>query len=790
MRGWFVVLGVAVVAGILAAAAVLLYRPGPRAESILAAYEEGRRYGGLTVEYPLDRTVFPPELPAPTFRWRDEDRACDTWLVTITFSPKDQEDRVSSLTEAAEWTPSDEVWETIKRRSREQPAKVTILGVDEAAPAEIRSAASISISTSKDEVGAPIFYREVNLPFVEAVKDPSRIRWRFGPISSKERPPVVLEKLPVCGNCHSFSRDGATMGMDVDYANNKASYIVEPVAADMVLDKKKIITWSDYKREDQEPTFGLLSQVSPDGKYVVSTVKDRSVFVPRPDMAFSQLFFPIKGILVVYARQTKVYRALPGADDPRFVQSNPNWSPDGKYLVFARSKMHALRILGDKKSALLSPKECREFLEGGKTFLYDLYRIPFNEGRGGNAEPLAGASNNGMSNYFARYSPDGKWIVFCKAKTFMLLQPDSELWIIPAAGGDARRLECNTARMNSWHSWSPNGRWLVFSSKANTAYTQLFLTHIDAQGQSTPAVLLARFTSPDRAANIPEFVNLKPDAIHQIREDFLDDYSFTRSGDAFAKQNDVEAAIQAYRQAIALDPNSAGAHAGLGACLMEKKLLDEAKAHLEKAIALVPADLKSHNNLGALLVRQGKLPEAIVEYRAALGINPSVGKVHLNLGNTLWRVGQQDQARAEYAEAVRLDPDDTAARYQLACAAVDLGQPQEAVGHFQALLAREPDSVPALSGLASLRATSKYYALRNGEEAVGLAEKACRLARYRNPVALGVLAAAFAEAGRFPDAVRTAEQAAQMARDAGNQRVATELGEDLELYKQGRPLRE
>ena len=65
----------------------------------------------------------------------------------------------------------------------------------------------------------------------------------------------------------------------------------------------------------------------------------------------------------------------------------------------------------------------------------------------------------------------------------MLLQPDSELYIMPAAGGEARRLECNTARMNSWHSWSPNGKWLVFSSKANSPYTQLFLTHIDEQGQ-------------------------------------------------------------------------------------------------------------------------------------------------------------------------------------------------------------------------------------------------------------------------------------------------------------------
>jgi Tol biopolymer transport system component len=103
----------------------------------------------------------------------------------------------------------------------------------------------------------------------------------------------------------------------------------------------------------------------------------------------------------------------------------------------------------------------------------------------------------------------------------MLLQPDSELFIIPAGGGTARRLRCNTRRMNSWHSWSPNGKWLVFSSKAWSDYTQLCLTHIDENGDSSPPVLLAHLTAPDRAANIPEFVNTSPTAIVQIREQFV-----------------------------------------------------------------------------------------------------------------------------------------------------------------------------------------------------------------------------------------------------------------------------
>ena len=100
--------------------------------------------------------------------------------------------------------------------------------------------------------------------------------------------------------------------------------------------------------------------------------------------------------------------------------------------------------------------------------------------------------------------------------SFMFLQPDSELHIIPAEGGESRRMRCNTARMNSWHSWSPNSRWLVFTSKAHSPFTQLFLTHIDHMGRSSPPVILTHMSAPDWAANIPEFVNTDSDAIKDI----------------------------------------------------------------------------------------------------------------------------------------------------------------------------------------------------------------------------------------------------------------------------------
>ena len=511
------------VGGVLAAAALIamailygtLQPDTRRIEAILAAYQEQGVYADIALEYPLDGTLFPPEMVPPVFRWKDGTPAVRRWLVRITFA--DGGPVLHALVRRPQWTPRPQEWESLKQRSLEQDAHVVILGVGRGGPGKVLSRAAMVFRTSKDPVGAPLFYREVILPFAEADEHPSRIRWRFGPIDSL--PPIVLEHVSVCANCHSFSRDGTILGMDADYAKNKGAYVIAQVQEQMTLTPSDIISWNDFDKG--EGAFGLLSQVSPDGRYVISTVKDMAVFISRPPLAFSQLFYPVKGILCVYDRQSRKFHALPGADDPNLIQSNPMWSPDGNDIVFARAQVPDLSRTRGMGMRPLTRYDSEMLAEQGGPLRFDLYRIPFHGGEGGTPQPLEGASHNGMSNYFARYSPDGRWIIFCKAKSYMLLQPDSELYIVPAEGGEARRLRCNTSRMNSWHSWSPNGKWLVFSSKAWSDYTQLCLTHIDENGDSTPPVLLAHLTAPDRAANIPEFVNASPKAIVNIREQFV-----------------------------------------------------------------------------------------------------------------------------------------------------------------------------------------------------------------------------------------------------------------------------
>ncbi len=539
------------------------------------------------------------------------------------------------------------------------------------------SAGHVSINTSTDEIGAPLFYREVNLPFIDAVKDPRKIRWRFGAITKKSAPPVVLENLPVCGNCHSFSADGKTLGMDVDYANDKGSYAIVPVDRETVLDTSKIITWNDYRKQDNEQTFGLLSQVSPDGNWVVSTVKDLSVFVPKPDLAFSQLFFPVKGILAVYNRRTRSFYELPGANDRRFVNSNGVWAPDGKNLLFIRSRVYDLKVTG--KQVLLSEDLCAEFLKKGKTFLYDIYRVPFNNGKGGTALPLIGASENGMSNYFPRFSPDGKWIVFCKAKSYSLLQPDSRLYIIPAAGGTPRLMNCNRSCMNSWHSFSPNGKCLIFSSKAFSIYTQLFLTHIDGSGMDTPPVLLDQLSSPDRAANIPEFVNAKEDAILHVSERFVNDLSYIRAAQDYANAYALDSTVvNLFKKALSINPNNAEAHYNLGTLLAMSGVVNEAAGHFNDAIRLDSNLLNAYCNLASLFSNVGRIDDALVIYEKVLSkkrssaFNQLQGKrttarktedsqsflyAHKNCALIYTKKGYYDLAIREYSRALQAQPE-------------------------------------------------------------------------------------------------------------------------------------
>jgi tetratricopeptide (TPR) repeat protein len=326
----------------------------------------------------------------------------------------------------------------------------------------------------------------------------------------------------------------------------------------------------------------------------------------------------------------------------------------------------------------------------------------------------------------------------------MLLMPDSELYIIPAEGGEARRLRANTRLMNSWHSFSSNGRWLVFSSKANTPYTQLFLTHIDEEGRSTPPVVLERFTGADRAANIPEFVPLPADSIAKIEERFLDAYSFLRAGMANERTGNHPGAVRAYQRGLAVAPGNVELLNALGFALFQQGKSQEAIAALEKAIAADPKHAKAHNNLALAAVDLGELELAEAHYRESLALEPQAA-IYNDLGFVLERQGLSEEAVEMYRKSLELDPELAPAHYNLAASLARSGELPAAERHFRAALEKKPNA-QALTGLGFV-----LWQQGRVDEAIASLHDAIE-ADPKHPAAYDQLGTILVEQGRLEEA--------------------------------------
>ena len=271
----------------------------------------------------------------------------------------------------------------------------------------------------------------------------------------------------------------------------------------------------------------------------------------------------------------------------------------------------------------------------------------------------------------------------------------------------------------------------------------------------------------------------------RLNPDFGDGhYSF---GTVLARLGRLEDAAAHLEEAVRIDPDRVEAHNNLGGVLLSLGRLATAAAHYRWAVRLDPDDVAARRNLGVVLRSMGQLDEAISTYRQALERRPDDLDTHNALGVALAERGDPSAAIDQFLLVLESRPDDPNAHYNVAVALAAERRPVDAVSHFRRALEPRPGWSAALGGLAWLLATHPDSGVRDPVEAVRLAERAIELTGRQEVQPLDALAAAYAAAGRFGEAVNTARAALDRALALEQAGAAADIRERLQLYLRNRP---
>jgi protein O-mannosyl-transferase len=238
-----------------------------------------------------------------------------------------------------------------------------------------------------------------------------------------------------------------------------------------------------------------------------------------------------------------------------------------------------------------------------------------------------------------------------------------------------------------------------------------------------------------------------------------------------------------FRHALAVTKDNYVAHYNLGQTLSVQGRIQDAIEHYYATLRLKPDHEGAHNNLGLTFAFHGQWQEATNHYLAALRANPGNPDVHFNMGIAQMNLGDMTDAIRHLTITVERLPSHPLAHRYLGDALADARRVKEAMAEYRKALQVNPNQPEALNNLAWLLATQPDDTVRNGKEAVHLAEQACQLTQFGSPLMLGTLAAAYAEAGQFEHAVQTARRAEGVATQQGNTELASKLHAMAEKYE-------
>jgi protein O-mannosyl-transferase len=274
-------------------------------------------------------------------------------------------------------------------------------------------------------------------------------------------------------------------------------------------------------------------------------------------------------------------------------------------------------------------------------------------------------------------------------------------------------------------------------------------------------------------------------------------------GNALYQKGRIDEAITHYQETLRLQPDYALAHNNLGTALYQKGQTDEAIAHYQETLRLNPNYALAHQNLGNALYQKGQIDEAIRQFQEGLRLKPNQAEAHYSFGTILGKAGQTQPAIDEFQEALRLKPGFYQAHLALAQTLPRVGRLKDAAFQMEEFLRTCPGTdlaapgnslrelaLSTLNDLAWLLATSPQAEDRDGGRAVRFAERACDMTQYQQTIMVGTLAAAYAETGRFPEAVATAQKAINLATQEGDPALLARNRELLDLYRAEKPFHE
>ena len=428
---------------------------------VVAAFDRARAApaADLRITSIADGAVIPRNHACPLIEWRADGTGDSVFLLEL----RSHRRALDVFLKGRRWQPEGREFE------RFLSGREVRIRVYRQAAAGVTASDTVRVAIAPRPLGDRIAFRVVQPLFNPTLPNAVEV-FAFG----RPRPARFVEFADTCVGCHVYGAASA-------FLNVKRGSERRLVSAQRTGDAVQL-------RGRDLGAFSFLA-LSPDGRhaaYVHAPVGD----LVLKDTLVEPFDYPYSAADIhVLDTTTGATWPLAGASDPNVVEDMPAFSADGTRLIFSRYRM--------------------EETDGVKVIPgMALAELPFNEGRGGVAVPLAGTTAAGSWHYFARYSPDGRWISFCRGdgRNGIYARRSGDIYLMSVAGRRVMRLSLNAeGSMDSWHSWAADSHWLAFSSNREASgLTALYLAYVDDDGNASPPVKLVGFDA--MKVNTPQFV--------------------------------------------------------------------------------------------------------------------------------------------------------------------------------------------------------------------------------------------------------------------------------------------